>query len=103
MSIPGIASVLHGESAKSIRASDGDESQEEVPFSRAPGILCLLLNQTSLCSPVYSKVNLLTPGCGEGKCSVYCRCQTKSPGQLMLKNLNSPMGFREAFLLCFTF
>lgn len=25
------------------------------------------------CSPVCHKANLLTPGCGEGKCGIYCK------------------------------
>ena len=33
----------------------------------------MLLNQTWVHSPTCSKANLLTPGCGEGKCSIYCK------------------------------
>ena len=41
-----------------------------------------------------SKASLLTPGCGEGKCSVYCRHQAKTPGQLVLKSPELPEGFQ---------
>ena len=38
----------------------------------------LLPNRTWVyCSPVHSKANLLTPVCGEGKCSVYCKAPDK--------------------------
>ena len=55
--------------------------------------IALLLNQAWVCLPMHSKANLLTLGCGEGKCSVYCRSQARSP-----KDLNSPVAFRERFL-----
>lgn len=56
----------------------------------------VLPNQTWVCSP-HSEANLETPGCGEGKCSIYCRYHTRSPGQLITQiNLNSPVGFRKA-------
>ena len=45
-----------------------------------------------------SKVNLLTPGYGEGKYSVYCRHQARSKGSSCSEDLNSLMVFREAFL-----
>ena len=45
----------------------------------------------------YGKANLLTP-CGKGKCSVYCRCCTMSPGCTCSKNPNCLLDFREAFL-----
>ena len=42
----------------------------------------MLLNQTWVHLPTHSKANLLTPGCGEGKCSVYCRAPSKESRQL---------------------
>ena len=33
----------------------------------------LLPHQTGICSPICSKVNLLTLGCSEGKLSIYCK------------------------------
>ena len=49
---------------------------------------------------VHNNVNLLTWSC-EGKRRVYCRCQNKECGQLMVKKnktLSFLMGFREVFL-----
>ena len=40
----------------------------------------LVLNQAWVPSPVGSKAHLLTLGCCEGKCGVYCRRQERSPG-----------------------
>ena len=40
-------------------------------------VVQLLPNQTWVHSPVHSKANLLTPGCGERKCSIYCRAPSK--------------------------
>ena len=40
----------------------------------------LLLNRTCVHLLTHSKPRLLTPGCSEVKCSVYCRCQERSPG-----------------------
>ena len=41
-----------------------------------------------------SKTNLLTPGCGEGKYSVYCRVPSKENKQLVLKRPELPNGFQ---------
>ena len=42
--------------------------------------------------PPGSKANLLTPGCGEGKYSIYCRCQA-GMGSLCSKDSNPhPLG-----------
>ena len=54
--------------------------------------LRLLQNQIWVCSPTHSKANLLTLGCGEGRCSIYCRVSSKE------YRLNSLMAFREVFL-----
>ena len=43
-----------------------------------------------------SKANLLTLGCAEGKCSIYCRHQTRSPRQLVLKTPKLPDGFQQS-------
>ena len=37
----------------------------------------VLTNQTWVCSLMRSKANLLTPGYGERKCSVYCKAPIK--------------------------
>lgn len=58
----------------------------------------VLPNQTWVLSPLHSKTNLLTSGCDEGKCSIYLRCQARSPGGQYLKGLNSPKTFRERFI-----
>ena len=46
----------------------------------------------------WSKVNLLTLGCDEGKYSVFCRAQTRSRGSLCSKDPNFLVVFREEFL-----
>lgn len=51
----------------------------------------MIQNQTRVCSPTHNPANLWTPGCGEEKCSIYVRCHTRSPGQLVLKKQNSPV------------
>ena len=38
-------------------------------------VIFILMNQTGVNLPVCSKVNLLTLGWGEGKCSVYCKAK----------------------------
>ena len=35
----------------------------------------MLPNQTWVHSPCWNKASLLTPGCGEGKCSIYCKAK----------------------------
>ena len=51
-------------------------------------------HQTWICSPTRSKASLLTPGCGEGKCSVYCRAR-QGERAARAENPHSPMAFRE--------
>ena len=41
-----------------------------------------------------SKANLLTLGCGEGKCSVYCRASSKESRELVLKTPGLSDGFQ---------
>ena len=55
----------------------------------------LLLSQTWVCFPTHSKANLLIPGCGEGKCSIYCRAPRKESRQLAFKRPKLPEGFQE--------
>ena len=55
----------------------------------------LLTKHTRVRSPTPCSTNLLALGCGEGKCSVYCRCQAKSPE---LKRPNSLQAFRDRVL-----
>ena len=52
------------------------------------------LNQTWVHVPNCNKAHLLTPGCSEGKCNVYCRCQEESR-QLALQR---PTAFRDWLL-----
>ena len=47
----------------------------------------VLLNQAQVHMPLHSKASLLTLGLGEGKCSVYFRCQARSLGSWCLKVL----------------
>ena len=58
-------------------------------FTHSQYICKLILLQSQVCSPVDSKANLLTPGGGEGKCSVY-RCQARSPGSRGSKHMQIP-------------
>ena len=41
-----------------------------------------------------NRANLVTPGCGEGKYSVYCKAPSKENGQLVLKRPECPEGFQ---------
>lgn len=40
--------------------------------------------------PMHSEAKLLTPGCGEGKYSIYCKVSRKENGQLVLKRPKLP-------------
>ena len=60
--------------------------------------------QTWVRSPMPCRTNLLTQGCGEGKCRAYCRCQARSPE---LQRPKLPEGFqgqifkdKEGLVLC---
>ena len=53
----------------------------------------LLLNETWVHSPARIKANLLTPGHGEGKCSIYGRSTSKESRYLGLKRPQLPNGF----------
>ena len=54
----------------------------------------LLLKQTWVYLPMCCKANLVTLDCGEGKCSIYCWCQVRSPGQPVLKRPELPEGLQ---------
>lgn len=54
------------------------------------------LNQTWVPSPTCSKGDLLTPGHGEGKPSVYCRAPYKESRQLVFKTSQLPDRFQES-------
>ena len=82
LSIPSLKKVLK------LSSSHDKEGDAEV----------LLPNQIQVHSPMHSKASLLTPGCGKGKHSVYCRVQSKESGQLMFKRPSILMAFREGFL-----
>ena len=56
------------------------QAQYECSHVCAQLLLLLLPNHTWVPSPTWSKTNLLTLDCGEGKCSAYCRHQARSPG-----------------------
>lgn len=58
--------------------------------------LSVIPNLTWVLSPRCSKASLLTLGCGEEQCSFCCRCQTRSPGQLMLKTTDLPKEFQQS-------
>ena len=57
---------------------------------------CWVHDRTKLeaARPCLSKADLLTPGCGEGKCSVIHGHQARSPGGECSKGSNSSMTFR---------
>ena len=48
--------------------------------------------------PMGIKAHLLTSGCGEGKCSVYCQTLSKEAKQLALKRLQLPSSFQDNVL-----
>lgn len=54
-------------------------------------------HQTWMCSPTRSKANVLTPGCGEGECSVYCRAR-QGERAAHAENPHPPTAFREGAL-----
>lgn len=82
--------VVRGEGSwENIFVADGQ-------WKHSPGLA--LPNQTWVCPPTCSKANLLTRGCGEGKCSIYGRHQARSPGSWCSESLNPPMGVSKAFL-----
>ena len=56
----------------------------------------VLLNQTPGSSPAHRKANLLTPDCGEGKCSFIVRCWCRENGELVLKTPEIPQGFQQS-------
>ena len=58
----------------------------------------MLPNQTWVCLSTCSKANLLTLGCGEGKCSVYCMEPSKESRQLVLKRPELCDGFQRKVL-----
>ena len=64
-------------------------------FRIGPGVSRPLLLVTKLGSFASSEVNLLTQGCGEGKCSVYCRAPSKESRQPVLKRHQLPDGFQR--------
>ena len=53
----------------------------------------LLPNQTWIHKPMQNKTNLPTLSCHEGRHSIDCRCQARSPGQLVLKTPELPDDF----------
>lgn len=54
----------------------------------------VLSNQIWVYLPTSNKANLLTPGCGEGKYSIYHKALSKENGQLIFKRLELPTGFQ---------
>ena len=59
----------------------------------------LLPNHTWVHWPMCRKANRLTLGCGEGKCSIYFRCETKRIGGSCSEDPNYPMAFGEGALM----
>ena len=57
-----------------------------------------LPNQTCVCSPGYSKTNLLILAFDEEKCSVYGRMPSEESRQIVLKRPECLMAFRERCL-----
>ena len=57
----------------------------------------VLPNQTRFHVPMRGKASLLTPGCGEGKCSINCKsANTSRTGGLCFKNPKLPEGFQQS-------
>ena len=66
----------------------------EALLMRSSLLLRMLPNQTWVCLSVCSKVNPLTPGCGEGRYSIYCMAPCKKNGQFILKRPNPAHSFQ---------
>ena len=47
-------------------------------------------------SPTHSKANLLTPGCGEGKCTAYCKAPYKESRTANAQKAKLPDGFQPS-------
>ena len=76
------------------KKSSKEKRREREGNNRAEHPLSLLQDQTWVRSLACSKASLLTLGCGEGKCSVYCRTPSQENRQLTLKRLELPNGFQ---------
>ena len=70
-----------------------------IPFD----IILLWLSQTWVYSSTSNKAKLLTLGCVEGKCNIYCRSQTSSMGLLRLKKPELPDWFQGTVFFFFFF
>ena len=69
------------------------------PGSSSDSELGLTSLWESLSQAVVTKPDLVKSiCCGEVECSVYCRPQARSPGQLVLKDPDSLKAFRERFI-----
>ena len=55
----------------------------------------MLPNKTWVHLSACSEANLLTLGCGERKCSIHCRVQSKESRQLVPKKPGFPDGFQR--------
>ena len=58
----------------------------------------LFLSQSWVCSPTGSKANLLTPSCGEGKCSICCNMPDKESRTGRAQKARTPHGFQQSNL-----
>ena len=58
--------------------------------------MVMLPTQTWVLLLECSKANLLTLGCGEGNCNVYCKAPRKETRWLVLKAPQLPGGFKES-------
>ena len=59
----------------------------------------LLLNQTQVCSPALCKADLISPGYGEGMCSVYCKVSNRESGTASAQKVQTPHGFQGSIYL----
>ena len=86
----GARKMLRGQRLIEQRVSVFIQSQVPNLGPATKPVEALLLNETWVHSPTRSKANLLTPGCGEGKCSIYCRAPSKETRTASAQNTRTP-------------
>lgn len=85
---------MHSKKKKSKKKTQRERAEREGK-NKAEHPLTLLTNKAWVHLSSHSKASLLTLGCVEGKCSIYCRMPGWWNGQLTLQSM-SVMAFSEA-------
>lgn len=76
------------------QSSENDQMLQEVLWRRV--YWGLLLQTKSWFAHPHAVESIYCPGCGEGKCSFYSKCQLRSPGQPELKTPKFPDRFQKS-------